>query len=59
VAEKARIVERLVCDGCGTVSDEHAYSWEAVLGIGPYNSTTVVVLCPDCAEDAELEATGD
>ena len=41
----------LVCAGCGLESEGTARGWQAFHGAEDDDSTSVVVLCPGCAEE--------
>jgi hypothetical protein len=43
--------QRLVCGDCGVYSDRRARDWRTFLCTEDDDSTTVVVLCPDCAKE--------
>jgi len=41
----------LVCANCGVASEGTARGWQAFHGAEDDDSTSVVVLCPGCAEE--------
>ena len=47
--------QRLTCVECGIESDDRAWSWEAFLGAEDDDTQTVVILCPECAEELLLD----
>jgi len=43
----------LVCADCGVKAEGRARDWRAFLGTEDDDSTSVVVLCPTCAEEVD------
>jgi hypothetical protein len=39
---------RLICDECGSKSDDRAWGWEAYLGYEDDGTESVAVFCPEC-----------
>jgi hypothetical protein len=42
---------RLICEECGCESDDHAWGWEAHLGLDDDGTESVAVFCPDCVAE--------